>query len=123
MPTTNFTMGSIDMGKKKQMDRLSRDAAAAKAAGMSYGKWKALQPKYEPKPLKPKGRKEVTCQFCGKVFYQSDNRHRKYCSECRHDAHLACVRKYAREHPERVKKYKEKWRENNAVSEVQQFNA
>lgn len=31
------------MAKKKEMDNLAKDAAAALAAGMSYGKWKAMQ--------------------------------------------------------------------------------
>ena len=29
--------------KKKELDKLAKDAAAALAAGMSYGRWKAMQ--------------------------------------------------------------------------------
>ena len=32
-----------EKAKKKEMDNLAKDAAAAKAAGMSYGQWKAMQ--------------------------------------------------------------------------------
>lgn len=31
------------MAKKKSIDRLALDAAAAKAAGLSYGKWRRKQ--------------------------------------------------------------------------------
>lgn len=55
--------------KKKEMDNLAKDAAAALAAGMSYGKWKALQenPVVEEKNEdSPKGWK--VCPRCGKSF-------------------------------------------------------
>ena len=57
-------------------DNLSRDAAAARAAGMTYGRWKALQDE-QPKAEKglPDGWKE--CAFCGKPFKQNLNQ--KYC--------------------------------------------
>ena len=37
---------------KKEPDKLAQDAAAARAANMSYGKWKAMQ-----EPVKPATRK------------------------------------------------------------------
>lgn len=72
-------------------DRLTRDAMAAKAEGMSYGKYKALYPyaaEPEPEPVEIEmddDRRELTCQYCGKIFaaYGHEVR-RKYCSdECR----------------------------------------
>lgn len=38
--------------KKKEMDNLAKDAAAALAAGMSYGKWKAMQEQPEVREKK-----------------------------------------------------------------------
>ena len=56
------------------------------AAGMSYGKWKAMQnpvtvqmPKSEPTP-----KAILVCDECGQKFPVYDNRNRKFCSEkCR----------------------------------------
>ena len=48
------------------MDKLAREAMLAREAGMTYGKWKALQPKEE----KPKGIPDgwIRCKCCGKPF-------------------------------------------------------
>lgn len=56
------------MAKKKAMDKLAQDAAAALAAGMSYGKWKAMQDpvKIEKKEEIPDGWK--VCPQCGKAY-------------------------------------------------------
>ena len=67
------------MAKKKEPDKLARDAAAALAAGMSYGKWKALQD--NPVPQKkvdgiPEGWK--ACKRCGKLF-KPKAKTQKYC--------------------------------------------
>lgn len=43
-------------------DNLSRDAAAARAAGTTYGKWKAMQ---EPVKIVPKKEKKNVCLECG----------------------------------------------------------
>ena len=43
-------------------DNLSRDAAAARAAGMTCGKWKAMQ---EPVKIVPKKEKKDVCLECG----------------------------------------------------------
>ena len=65
-------------------DQLDLDAKAASDAGMSYGKWKAMQ-----NPVKieqPNGTKFV-CAICGKEFYRTYHRAAKYCSdECRDKA-------------------------------------
>lgn len=47
------------------MDKLAINAMLAKQAGMSYGKWKAMQPIIE-KPEVPDGWKR--CEYCGKGF-------------------------------------------------------
>ena len=66
------------MAKKKEPDKLSQDAASAKAAGMSYGNWKALQsdPVGE-KAGTPEGWQE--CQYCGKLFKPKTKRPQTYC--------------------------------------------
>ena len=68
------------MAKKKEMDKLSQEVSKALAAGMSYGKWKALQTpvKIEPKP-DPFKLPTCTCAYCGTEFVPTDNRYRKYC--------------------------------------------
>ena len=59
------------------MDNLAREVMLAKQAGMSYGQWKAMQPKQQAKPKElPEGYKK--CIGCGKVFY-TDVKVQKYC--------------------------------------------
>lgn len=79
-------------------DRLSRDAMAAQAAGLSYGNYKALHPytgEWEPVEVElDDGRREITCQHCGKIFLAYGREAlRKYCSdECRGKAAYALHR-------------------------------
>ena len=49
------------------LDNLARNAMLAKQSGLSYGRWKAMQPpqKEEPKEI-PEGWRE--CEYCGKLF-------------------------------------------------------
>lgn len=65
------------------MDKLSRDAANALAAGMSYGKYMAMKNPVKITSPEPKGvRRE--CECCGKAFYRQDRKVRKFCSDaCR----------------------------------------
>ena len=60
------------------MDRLSMNAMLARKAGMSYGKWKALQPREEPKE-KPLPEGWVKCQWCGKAIKLLSGRKKLYC--------------------------------------------
>jgi hypothetical protein len=62
------------------MDNLTRDAVAAKKAGMTYGKWKAMQDT-GPIVTVPRGGMIRTCKFCGKEFRQYDKRQRLYCDD------------------------------------------
>lgn len=67
---------------KKQMDQLDIDASNAIKAGMTYGKYMAMK---NPTTIvrEPEGQKH-TCLFCGKVFYVTQKKVRKYCSDqCR----------------------------------------
>lgn len=66
---------------KQYPDKLSQDAAAALAANMSYGRWKAMQNpvKIEPKKI-PIGIETKKCPWCGVEFFSGDNK-TKYCSK------------------------------------------
>ena len=75
--------GAKTMGKThdKPVDNLARNALLATQAGMSYGKWKAMQPVAEPK-LKELPEGWRLCR-CGKAFTGRANK--KYCCpECQH---------------------------------------
>ena len=65
------------------IDKLTLDSTAAIAAGMSYGKWKALHP---VSPYQERVYTDVetkVCHHCGKT-YPVVNRGTKYCGdECR----------------------------------------
>ena len=59
------------------MDNLARNAMLARQAGLSYGKWKALQPATVPtKEAELAGLK--VCPHCEKRFNGRNNQ--KYCS-------------------------------------------
>ena len=53
------------------MDNLARNAMLAKQAGMSYGQWKALQPRVEYKKKPEEGMKK--CPYCGNYFKPRKN--------------------------------------------------
>ena len=86
------------------MDRLARNAMLARQAGMSYGKWKALQPvvpieKVE-RPL-PEGWK--TCEQCGKEFF-SLRKAQRFCElGCRNEAYAERNRELAKQSYKRRK--------------------
>lgn len=68
------------MARRKNMDLLTQDARAAKAAGLSYGKWRLqrwLRGDIEKitVPKKPEGLKE--CPWCGTLF--KPKRNQQYC--------------------------------------------
>ena len=73
--------GALTMAKKKEMDKLAYENHLALAAGMSYGKWKAMQNpvKIEPKKL-PIGIETKKCPWCGVEFFSGDHK-TKYCSK------------------------------------------
>lgn len=91
------------MAKKKEMDNLAKDAAAALAAGMSYGKWKAMQDsvKIEKKDETPEN--WLICQYCGKPFKPKTRRLQKYCQAyCQNEAYKE---KYREKDRERKREY------------------
>lgn len=65
-------------------DQLARDAAAARAVGLSYGKYMAVKANRDPMRDDPlPGERKLICEKCGKPFFRSDRKHVKYCRECR----------------------------------------
>lgn len=90
------------------VDKLAHDAAAARAAGMTYGKWKAMHPTTEIREEPKRDEKELEkhkiwrkCVLCGKDFCIPIKNNRKYCS-------IAC---YDYVNNERSKKYQRQKRE------------
>ena len=73
------------MAKHENVYKLGNEVSQAIAAGMSYGKWKAIQPVVAPPPKNPpEGFKVQVCAFCGCEFINSNNRAMKYCGDvCR----------------------------------------
>ena len=63
-----------------EIDRLSAESSMALAAGMSYGKWKAMQNPVKIIPTPKPNEMKCICELCGKEFIQYDRRARKYCS-------------------------------------------
>lgn len=93
------------MGRRKKMDNLAREAMLAMQAGMSYGKWKAMQ---EPvavgeKPI-PDGWQK--CEKCGKPF--KSGKGKRFCDEiCRRTAY---------DESGKQKEYMRKYRESKRCS-------
>lgn len=80
------------MAKKQKIDKLAQEVAMALAAGMSYGKWKAMQ---DPvKCEKPKDCELVVCKYCGKQFKPKVKKRQIYCDiYCQKKAQYAARRK------------------------------
>ena len=75
--------------KKKAPDKLAQDAAAALAAGMTYGKWKAMNshPVTIEKKI-PDGWR--VCEWCGKPFRPSTKSNKRFCEVyCQKEAYHA----------------------------------
>ena len=74
------------MAKHNEPDRLSQEATLAIAAGMSYGKWKAMQPLIDMPTEKISDCRTRACQRCGILFLlnKKGNGVKKFCSDdCR----------------------------------------
>ena len=74
------------MGARK-MDVLAMEAMLAKQAGMSYGRWKAMQEPQEPKEKElPDG--WLKCERCGQPFKKKAGK--RFCDlDCRMKAYEA----------------------------------
>lgn len=65
------------------MDQLAREAAEARAAGLSYGKWKALQKPKEDQVVRIRRRKKESTKSCEVCGTELRGQQRKYCcTEC-----------------------------------------
>ena len=80
--------------KKKQMDKLALENSQALAAGMSYGKWKAMQDpvKIVKKDVVPDGWR--VCEWCKKPFKPNKKVQQRFCEiYCREEAYKEKQRK------------------------------
>lgn len=75
---------------KKEMDNLTRDALAAQAAGMSYGKYKGLQhalggqQQAAPAPTQSTRKTfDLVCLQCGGAFVAKSARKKYCCEDCK----------------------------------------
>lgn len=95
------------------MDNLARNAMLAKQAGMSYGKWKALQPvvPIEKKEVVPEG--WIRCAYCNKPF-KPHNPQQKYCE------YMCRERGYAEKAKEVTARYQAKYRERKKEKKNEQ---
>ena len=83
--------------KKKPMDKLAWENAQALAAGMSYGKWKAMQDPVRIEKKTPEG--WMKCRYCGKEFPPKTSK--IYCDDyCRY---MATKDRYKEMRKQRVK--------------------
>lgn len=91
------------------MDELSKDAMLARQAGLTYGKWRALQweEECEKNPKAKDGKKEqipegwAKCVQCGKLFKKQTTK--RYCDiYCRRTAN------YAQESAKAAERYRRK---------------
>lgn len=95
------------------MDQLTLDCIAAQKAGMTYGKWKALQPRVEvvmpeqeelpeEEPDVKKEPPKRLCKACGKVV--TGHGCRRYCDDaCAYEGVKARTRAYYKRKMERMK--------------------
>lgn len=82
-------------------DRLSQDAAAATAAGVSYGKFKEMErqaalrngkasPAPDPAAPDPRLKYDLICAVCARPFKSKTSRRKYCCTACKGEA--ACAR-------------------------------
>lgn len=70
------------------MDNLTMNAIQCKAAGVSYGQWKAMNPVTKAIEI-DECLVEKSCAYCGKQFKTKNKRKVFCCEECCHNAQLA----------------------------------
>lgn len=105
--------------KTEKVDKLSQEVSMAIASGMSYGKWKAMQPVAKPVPVEieaadTKPKKTAVCLWCGNTFTQNHGR-KKYCDDyCRRQADNKRCRERRKE---KAKKWRAKNKEGGIVNE------
>lgn len=95
-----------------EQDKLIREAAEAKAAGLSYGQWKARQPAPEPIVI-PEGWR--ACEYCGQLI--PARRGKKYCDS-------VCNKKdYVRNHPEKERERNRRYVERRRQKRLEEKEA
>ena len=73
------------------MDKLAKEAQKAKQAGLSYGQWKAMQPRTDKNKQRiPDGWQ--ACEYCGKPFKKAYRK--RFCDVfCRESSYRARTRR------------------------------
>ncbi len=85
---------------RKKPDKLAQDVSKAIAAGMSYGKWKAMQPPVKEEKESTEG--WTVCPQCGKRFRKKNGK--KFCDDlCRITAYENKQRELRRQYYLRTK--------------------
>lgn len=84
------------MAQPRVPDQLSLDAAEARKAGMSYGKWKAIQ---GAQNVQRKDHDTARCEFCGTLIRLNPKCRRQFCDErCRSEFYNQRKREYMQQH-------------------------
>lgn len=78
--------------KKKEMDQLTLDCIAARQAGMTYGKYKAMRYTPTEAPKAKKDEQEPLCAVCGKVIMDYRKNKKYCCPRCYEEAMQAKAR-------------------------------
>ncbi len=92
------------------MDRLAMNAMLARQAGMTYGKWKAMQPIVPiEKPEIPEG--WVKCEECGKAFPPRNKK--RFCDGVCRRAAYEKNRYFKKQRMEYMQKYRARKAEEN----------
>lgn len=63
-----------------------------------------IPPRYNPQKAEPEIKPIKVCPMCGRLFLQR-HRSKVYCKECAAERDKECKRKWAREHPEKMREY------------------
>lgn len=106
------------MAMQKEPDKLAQDAAAARAAGVSYGKYKAMQTPRKSQKAKadeiPEGWK--ICKLCGKPYKPTSKRPQKYCgAECQQKAAME-------KRKDKIREYRKQWQERKRAENATTLN-
>ena len=81
---------------RKKTDKLAQDVSKAIAAGMSYGKWKAMQQPVKVEKKIPEG--WLVCENCGKAFKPKTKKEQRFCDViCQKEAYRKKIRQQQKE--------------------------
>lgn len=95
-----------------EANRLDRDIVSAIRAGMSYGKWKAMQNPVTITPVQAIPEGWLVCVWCGKPYKPKTKRKQLFCeANCQQEEYRARARE---KKAERMKALREKQKEEQS---------